>query len=66
PPALAGWQLPSASSYAALKARTVGSPTGDLHPMSSCPCRAYTIMSTTDAVTARDFAQLTPRRARHT
>ena len=42
PPALAGWQLPSASSYAALEARTVGSPTGDLHPMSSCPCRAYT------------------------
>ena len=24
-----------------------------------------TITSTTDAVTARDFAQLTPRRARH-
>ncbi len=66
PPALAGWQLPSASSYAALKARTVGSPTGDLHPMSSCPCRAYTSVSTTDAVTAHDFAQLTPRRARHT
>lgn len=32
PPALTGWQLPSASSYAILKARTVGSPTGDLHP----------------------------------
>jgi hypothetical protein len=56
--------LPSASSYAALEARTVGSPTGDLHPMSSCPCRAYTRFSTTDAVTARDAAQSTPRRAR--
>ena len=38
------------------EARTVGSPTGDLHPMSSCPCRAYTSVSTTDAVTAHDFA----------
>lgn len=55
PPALTGWQLPSASSYAALKSSAGGSPTGDLHPVSSCPCRAYTNHSTTDAVIARDF-----------
>ena len=42
---LAGLHLPSASGYHgwAYGSRShAGSPTGDFHPISSCPCRAYT------------------------
>jgi len=38
---LAGLPLPSASSYSRPEGHS-GTPTGDLHPISSCPCRAYT------------------------
>ena len=40
--ALAGSPLPSASICGPVSRRYHGSHTGDLHPIRSCPCRAYT------------------------
>ena len=40
---LAGLHLPSASGYHRYQNTGAGSPTGDLHPISSCPCRAYQV-----------------------
>ena len=37
-PSLAESPLPSASGYVSISS----TPTGDLHPIRSCPCRAYT------------------------
>jgi len=42
---LAGLPLPSASSFICPHGHT-GTPTGDFHPISSRPCRAYTFNST--------------------
>ncbi len=42
PQSLAALQLPFANNYSILKSRYWGSLIGDLHPSSSCPCRAYT------------------------
>ena len=47
-PPLAGLPLPSASSFICPLGHT-GTPTGDFHPISSRPCRAYTIASTRTA-----------------
>jgi hypothetical protein len=44
-PFLADWPLPFASSYCSIgpyRPTNTDPPTGDLHPISSCPCRAYT------------------------
>jgi len=41
PQNLAAPQLPFANSFCTFKKQYRSSPIGDLHPISSCPCRAY-------------------------
>jgi hypothetical protein len=47
--------LPSASTSANVSLRGQGSRTGDLHPLSSRPCRAYTKQSSRLVTLAADF-----------
>ena len=53
---LAGLPLPSASGYMGPIPNTTGAPTGDLHPISSCPCRTYTRRCTRTAIPLRPIA----------